>query len=142
MGKILFICRSNAGRSQEAEAFFNKYTKRNEGISAGTEVKLEGRTGQPPGSNVILAMDKYGINISNKKRKQVNVSLLKKANKIIILMEEDEAKEHVPPYFKPFENKIIFWDIRDMRGINDMKIVIKITEKIRKLTQKLIRDIG
>lgn len=142
MDKILFICRSNAGRSQSAEAFFNKYSKLNKGISAGTEVKLEGRIGKPPGGNVIVAMKKYGINISNKKRKQVSLALLKKASRIIILMEEHEIKDHVPSYFKQFKNKIVFWSIKDMRGINDLKLVTQRTEKIRKLVRNLVKEIG
>ena len=33
--KVLFVCKSNIGRSQMAEAFFNKFSKNHKAISAG-----------------------------------------------------------------------------------------------------------
>ena len=39
MKKILFVCVHNAGRSQMAEAFFNRMAKgKAEGFSAGTQI--------------------------------------------------------------------------------------------------------
>ena len=41
MKKILFVCVENAGRSQIAEGFFRKFSKKFEVSSAGTEPKSE-----------------------------------------------------------------------------------------------------
>jgi len=75
---ILFVCVENAGRSQMAEGFFNKYAPKGyEGISAGTK----------PVSQVnpiaIEVMREVGIDISNQKSKEVTDDMIRNSSNIV-----------------------------------------------------------
>lgn len=64
MKTILFVCVENAGRSQMAEGFFNKYAPPGyHAVSAGT--KPAGRINP----FVVQAMNDIGIDINNQKSK-------------------------------------------------------------------------
>jgi protein-tyrosine-phosphatase len=95
-----------------------------------------------PGRGNIESMKKFDINISKKKRKQVSMSTLKNANKIVILMEKSEFKEHLPFYLKKFKNKTIFWSIKDMRSVKSNKTILVITKKIKQKVEDLVRRVG
>ena len=63
---ILFVCVENAGRSQMAEGFFNKYApKGNRAISAGTKPVAE------LNPLAVNAMKEVGIDISHQKSKDI-----------------------------------------------------------------------
>ena len=40
--KVLFVCNGNVGRSQAAEAYFNRLSKKNTAISAGINTEKYG----------------------------------------------------------------------------------------------------
>ena len=140
--KVLFICRSNAGRSQCAEAFFNKYSKKNRGISAGLDVSKTRTAGIPPGRRLIEVMKDYKIDISRKKRKQLSRSMAEEASRIVILMRKAETKKLLPQYLKSYTNKTLFWDIKDMRHTKSHGPLIERTKKIDKLVRNLVKEIG
>ena len=80
--KVLFICRSNAGRSVMAEALFNKFSRKNSAFSAGTTVRNEDKEGNPAGFISIKVMRRINIDISKHRRKQLNYKMFKKAGKV------------------------------------------------------------
>ena len=96
---ILFICKSNFGRSQIAETIFNQISKKNKATSAGTE---KGRvTGHklkdfPEHSNLFVCMDEIGLDIRENTSKLMTPEIVKNANKIIVMAE----KETWPDYLK------------------------------------------
>jgi protein-tyrosine-phosphatase len=110
--KILFVCKANSGRSQLAEAIFNKLCEyKHQAISAGTKViredaNREGTKISDP--NIITVMKEMGVDISNNVRNQVTPEMLEKVDKVVILAEP----EFIPEYLRQNE-KSIFWEIPD-----------------------------
>ncbi len=137
---VLFVCRSNGARSQMAEAFFQKYS--NKPVkSAGIDVAETKWAGKPPGSKTIEIMKKnFGIDVSRKEIKQVTLDMIKKTDKIVILMSYSERKG-LPAYFNKFKNKIVFWNVKDMRNIESNPPLIKRAKRIRNMVQKLVKSL-
>jgi arsenate reductase len=70
MKTVLFVCIHNAGRSQMAEAYFNRAAKgKARALSAGT------RPGNAVHPEVIEAMKEVGIDISGNKPKVLTMDL-------------------------------------------------------------------
>ena len=80
MRYVLFVCTHNAGRSQMAQAFFEKY--------APGDLRAES-AGQAPAEaiwpNVIEAMGEVGIDISSRKPKKIELEMQRHADKAITL---------------------------------------------------------
>ena len=75
---ILFVCVENAGRSQLAEGFFNKFAPEGyKAISAGTK----------PVSQInpvaVDVMREVGIDISNQKSKDITEDMMRNSTKIV-----------------------------------------------------------
>lgn len=75
---ILFVCVENAGRSQMAEGFFNKFASEGyKAISAGTK----------PVSQIspvaVDVMREVGIDISNQKSKDITEDMMRNSTKIV-----------------------------------------------------------
>jgi protein-tyrosine-phosphatase len=129
--RVLFVCRGNVGRSQIAEALFNKMTGL-KSFSAGTKVDIEeqkiidvGLFAEP----VIRFMKKEGIDISKKMSNQLTEKMLNNFDKIIVMAEP----ETIPEYLRK-NSKVEFWEIEDPKGKDDKgyKIIIsQLKEKIR-----------
>ena len=112
---ILFVCVENAGRSQIAEGFFNKYAPEGyKGISGGTR----------PVSQInpvaAEAMKEVGIDISNQKSKDITEDMMRNSTKIVNMgcME----KESCPTLFL---HNLIDWNLEDPKG--------KPIEKVREI---------
>ena len=73
--KILFLCKWNLFRSQIAEAFFNKYSKKDKAISA--SFRIPDRKSH---KLVIRAMQEKGIDISKKEYKKISLGIRKYDN--------------------------------------------------------------
>ena len=78
--KVLFVCVANVGRSQMAEAFFNRISA-HEATSAGSQVgdkegqNLRDRAGEPqasstPGNMLQIMQDEEGLNLYDNLRAQ------------------------------------------------------------------------
>ena len=100
---ILFVCVENAGRSQMAEGFFNKYAPKGyEAISAGTKPVSE------INPFAVQVMREVGIDISNQKSKEVTEDMIRNSSNIVNMgcME----KESCPTLFL---QNFVDWNIED-----------------------------
>ena len=130
---ILFVCVENAGRSQMAEAFFNKYSKNQFNvISAGTS----------PSSNldpiVVSVMAEIGIDLKNQQPQLLSTFMIENSNKTVNMGCMD--KESCPSLFV---KGVDDWDVDDPKGksIDDVrKIRDQIRNNILNLLDSLERD--
>ena len=77
---VLFVCVHNLGRSQMAEAFFNKMAKgRAQALSAGTQ------PADKVNQVVVEAMREVGIDISGSKPRALTMEMVEKAHKMITM---------------------------------------------------------
>jgi len=125
---ILFVCFGNSGRSQMAEAFFNKLSKDWRAVSAGTnpDKKMHPLT--------LMVMREIGIDVSKQKPKKVRLKMMEEADKIVVMgvgtdfipekyLHEVEKWEIEEPYRRPIVK------IREIRN--------QIKEKVEELIHKL-----
>jgi len=120
MKKVLFVCVHNAGRSQMAEAFFNRMAKgKATAISAGTRPAIHMDKG------VVEAMRELGIDISQQRPKALTLEMVEQADRVITM--GCGVEETCPASFVPTED----WELDDPEG--------KSPEEVRKI-RDLIRD--
>ena len=131
--KILFLCKSNIFRSQIAEAFFNKYSKKHTSESARFVV--------PDRKNhkfIIRAMKEKGIDVSNKYSKELTKKRIESADKIILM-----NKDLLPLSSSLPKDKLEIWDIEDTNaGEEDehkYKEIVTKRDKIEKRVKDLIK---
>lgn len=127
---ILFVCVENAGRSQMAEGFFNKYAPKGyEGISAGTK----------PVSQInpiaVEVMREVGIDISNQKSKEVTDDMIRNSSNIVNMgcME----KKSCPTLFL---QNLLDWNIEDLKD-KPIKKVREIRDEIDQRVKELVAGI-
>jgi arsenate reductase (thioredoxin) len=116
---ILFVCVENAGRSQMAEGFFNKYAPREyEAISAGTR----------PVSQInpvaIQVMGEVSIDISKQKSKEITDDMIRNSSKIVNM--GCIEKESCPTLFL---HDLSDWNIEDPKN--------KPIEKVREIRDEI-----
>jgi len=95
---VLFICVGNSGRSQIAEAFFNKLSKTGKAISAGTmpDDRIHPYT--------VQVMKEAGIDVSQQKPKPLTPEMIDKADKIKKVRDaRDQIKEKVKKLIRQIE---------------------------------------
>ncbi|MGA9927190.1 MAG: arsenate reductase ArsC [Nitrososphaeraceae archaeon] len=117
---ILFVCVENAGRSQMAEGFFNKYAPK--GNSAGTKPVAE------LNPLAVNAMKEVGIDISHQKSKDITEDMMRNSTKIVNMGCMD--KESCPTLFL---NNVIDWNIEDPKG--------KSVDKVREIRDEIERRV-
>lgn len=143
---ILFICRANVGRSQMAEALFNKLSGKHHSESAGTSVdNNRGKTGQTleefardidhKADNVIKVLKEEGIDVSKNRRTQLQESMLEKFDKVFVLCDEKECPDYLLN-----NDKVKFCFVTDAKG-TDYDFHIKIREEIKKLVKSILEDL-
>lgn len=116
---ILFVCVENAGRSQMAEGFFNKYAPREyEAISAGTR----------PVSQInpvaIQVMGEVSIDISKQKSKEITDDMIRNSSRIVNM--GCIEKESCPTLFL---HDLSDWNIEDPTN--------KPIEKVREIRDEI-----
>jgi len=137
--QVLFICKSNFGRSQIAEAIFNVISKKHKAISAGTEkgrVTAHKLKEFPEHSNLFTCMDEIGFSIKESIVKSLTPKMVRDADKIIVMAE----KETWPDYLKE-SDKTVFWEIEDICGQSLDKFRDG-RDQIKSLVEKLVKKIG
>lgn len=105
MVTVIFACIHNAGRSQMAAAFFNKYADATKAhaISAGTQPASQVHP------EVKIVMDEIDISLAEAKPKLLTAELAKKA-KFLITMGCKENCPYIPGL------QILDWPFQDPKG--------------------------
>ena len=131
MKTILFVCVHNSGRSQMADAFFNKLAEgKAQALSAGTQPADE------VNPVVVEAMREAGINISGNKPKMLTFDMVQKADKMITMGCGAEAGAVCPASFIETED----WALEDPKG-KSLEQVRKIRDEIKERVSKLVKEI-
>jgi arsenate reductase len=124
MKYVLFVCTHNAGRSQIAQAFFERY---------GPDDLRAESAGQAPADaiwpNVIEAMREVGIDISDRRPKKIEVEMQLHADKAITLNCQDTC-----PYVV---GGVEDWEVEDPAG-QPLEKVREIRDEIERRVQDLI----
>jgi protein-tyrosine-phosphatase len=104
MGRALFVCLHNAGRSQMSEALFARAAAgRHEARSAGTT------PGDRVHPEVVEAMKELGINLSGREPKELTRELAEWADVVVTMGCGDEC-----PYIPG--KRYLDWDLPDPKG--------------------------
>jgi arsenate reductase (thioredoxin) len=127
MKTILFVCVENAGRSQMAEGFFNKYAPKGfRAVSAGTK--------PAPQINplAVQVMKEVGIDISTQKSKIITDDIIRRSAKAVNMgcMDRSEC-----PLL--FLNNPADWGIEDPKG-QPIERVRQIRDDIERRVKELV----
>jgi arsenate reductase (thioredoxin) len=127
---ILFVCVENAGRSQMAEGFFNKYAPRGyRAVSAGSK----------PAAQVnplaVQAMKEVGIDISRQKSKVITDDMIRNSAKAINMGCMDRSD--CPLLFL---NNPVDWSIQDPKG-RPIESVREIRDEIERRVKELAESL-
>jgi len=130
MLRVLFVCTHNAGRSQMAEAFFNRLTKGNaKAFSAGTQ------PADKVNPMVVQAMRETGIDISRRKPKLLTLEMLEGADRVVTM--GCGAENTCPASFVPSED----WQLDDPEG-KPIERVRKIRDEVKARVGRLVKDLN
>lgn len=128
--KILFVCSGNVGRSQIAEAYYNKFSLGNNSISAGVDSSTPNK--YPKLSQLVIdIMQEDGIDVSKKRVKYITQKMIKEADRVIVM-----CKREICPKFLQDSKKVIYWEVSDpyKASINNFRIIRgQIKEKVLEL---------
>ena len=123
MKTILFVCVENAGRSQMAEGFFNRYAPKGfRAVSAGT------RPAAQINPLAVQAMKEAGMDISAQKSKIITEDMIRDSAKAVNMGCMDRSD--CPLLFL---NNPIDWGIEDPKG--------KAIEKVREIRDEIERRV-
>jgi len=130
--KILFICRANAGRSQMAEAFYNKMTNSHDATSAGVDLKNSVKGDDPSIPELVIeVMKEVGIDMSEKKRKVVTPQMAEAAEKVIIITDHP-----MPEYLKDSHDIEMWLDIPDA-----VRTPIEFHREVRDMVERKVQEL-
>jgi arsenate reductase len=126
MKYVLFVCTHNAGRSQMAQAFFERH--------APVDVRAESAGQEPAGAiwpEVVEVMREVGIDLATRKPKKLDLEMQLHADWAITL-----ACGGTCPYVP---GMVEDWDVPDPRG-RSLEEVREIRDEIERRVQALIAD--
>ena len=130
MKTVLFVCVHNSGRSQMAEAFFNRLAGgRARAVSAGTD---------PDGtvdSTVVQVMGEAGIDINNRQPKALTPEMIDRADMIVAM--GCGVEDVCPAIFVEAED----WELEDPKG-KEPNEVREVRNKIRARVMNLLEELG
>jgi protein-tyrosine-phosphatase len=127
--KVLFVCTHNRGRSQMAEAIFNRYAPSHiRAISAGSQ------PAERLNQTVVNAMKEIDINISSQRPKLLTVEMLDSAD--IVITMGCGAEKACPAAFVQTEG----WQLEDPEG-KSIRTVREIRDHIEVKVKHLIKQI-
>ncbi len=128
MKTILFVCVENAGRSQMAEGFANKYGENTvAALSAGN------KPAEKVNPVVVEAMKEKGIDISSNKPKLITFQMANDSDLIVTMGCNDQG---ICP--GPFSKPTIEWKLEDPKG-KPMEKVREIRDQIELKVLDLLR---
>ncbi len=129
MKAVLFICVHNSGRSQMAEAFFNRLAKgKAVAISAGTEPAAGTDRG------VVAAMGEIGIDISRQMPKPLTPEMIQQADRVISM--GCGVAESCPAGFVTTDD----WELDDPAGKSPAE-VRQIRDEVKARAEALVKEI-
>jgi arsenate reductase len=128
--KILFVCVENAGRSQMAEAFANRYGK-GKLVASSAGVMLADKVNPV----VVEVMREKGIDISMNKPKLLTTKMAEEADQIITM--GCSVEKFCPA---PLLKNVIEWGLEDPKG-KPIAEVRQIRDEIEKRVLKLISEL-
>ena len=132
MKTVLFVCVHNAGRSQMAEAFFNRMAKgKGQAFSAGTQ------PADRVNPVVVKAMKEAGLDIGTNRPKALTVEMIEKADRMITMGCGDDAGALCPASFIETEH----WALEDPHG-KPIEVVRGIRDEVRARVTKLVEEMG
>jgi arsenate reductase (thioredoxin) len=105
--KILFVCVENAGRSQIAQAFAERYGLNSS--SAGT------MPSEKVNETVVAAMGEKGLDVSRNKPKLLTIEMINGAT-LVITMGCSVADVCPKPMLAQMQKKLIDWELEDPKG--------------------------
>ena len=123
---VLFLCRQNAGRSQMAQAFFERVAPGHRAISGGSSPA----TAVHP--VVVDVMREVGIDLAERKPAKVDAEMLAKADLVISMGCDDPAVCEYPG------RKVEDWGIEDPSG-KPIEDVRRIRDVLRDRVAELAR---
>ena len=127
-GEILFVCVENAGRSQMAQAFAEKF-----GLRASSAGTVPSSLVNPV---VVEAMRKRGIDLSRKSPKMLTSDMINYARLVITM--GCSVEEACPrPMLAAMQKKLVDWNLDDPKGRS-----IEEVRKIRDEIEKRVREIA
>ncbi|MBS3060550.1 MAG: low molecular weight phosphatase family protein [DPANN group archaeon] len=132
---VLFVCRSNAGRSQIAQAFYNRLSMKNSSVSAGTHVENEGADGERLPDKVNAAMLEAGYDMWEHRRTQLTKDMTKNADKIVVMCDETDLPEYVD------KHGVEFWHVPDAKGTT-LERHKEVRDKIKAHVEELVKKTG
>ncbi len=132
---IIFVCRQNIGRSQIAQALYEKYTSY-KCASYGTIVEIENQLIKEVVTLPYLfpKMLALGCDISSAKRNQLKEEHIVGVDKIIVMAEKDTW-----PLFLQNSKHVEFWEIEDPINADSQTydvIISQIHEKVKLLVSQ------
>ncbi len=135
---VLFVCKSNAARSQMAEAFLAHYSPAHVGMSAGLRTARRGKVGFPVPWQVAEKMERVGIRMDRMRRKQLRRAMVEKADRVIVIMTPGQIRALLPKYLARSE-KVTFWtDIKDPQNDRDRILARdRLRQRVRRLALEL-----
>ena len=130
MMTVLFLCRQNAGRSQMAQAFFERMAPPGHvGVSGGSS---------PAGAIhpvVVDAMREIGIDLTGRVPRRVDTEMLARAGRVISMGCDDPAVCDYPG------RKVEDWSIEDPSG-KPLETVRRIRDQIRARVEALAASLS
>jgi arsenate reductase len=123
---VLFLCRQNAGRSQMAQAFFER-------MAPPGHVGLSGGSSPAPAIHpvVVDAMREVGIDLTGRVPRKVDAEMLALADRVISMGCDDPAVCDYPG------RKVEDWSIEDPSG-KPMDRVREIRDELRARVEALV----
>jgi arsenate reductase (thioredoxin) len=132
MKTVLFVCVKNAGRSQMAEAFFNRAAAgKARSISAGT------RPGDAVHQEVIEVMKEIGIDVSGNRPRLLTFDLVEQADRMITMGCGADTEGVCPAVFIETED----WELDDPAG-RLLAEVRRVRDEIKKRVDDLVIELG
>jgi protein-tyrosine-phosphatase len=126
MTYVLFVCNHNAGRSQMAQAFFER------DAPAGAEAESAGTNpGQHVWPEVVEVMREVGVDLSARRPKKLTVAMQQRAD-LAVTMGCGDACPYVPTTVED-------WDLPDPSG-RPLDEVRKVRDTIERRVKQLIAE--
>jgi len=127
-GEILFVCVENAGRSQMAQAFAEKF-----GLRASSAGTVPSSLVNPV---VVEAMRERGIDLSRKSPKMLTSDMINYA-RLVITMGCSVEEACPKPIVAAMQKKLVDWNLDDPKGRS-----IEEVRKIRNEIEKKVLEIA